>query len=66
MGGAILEKEADIMNLQNKSALQQADLSQLREHLELAETKMRALEAFSSDLQNKYDKVEARCRDKES
>ena len=66
MGGAILEKEADIMNLQNKAALQQADLKQLREHLELAETKMRALEAFSSDLQNKYDKVEARCREKES
>ena len=31
----------------------------------LAEAKMRALEAFSSDLQQKYDNLENRCRSKE-
>ena len=66
LSGAVLEKEADILNLQNKNALQQADLGQLREGLDLAETKIRALEAFSSQLQSKYDKLETRCREKEA
>jgi len=33
--------------------------------LALSDAKIRALEAFSTDLQQKYDKVEQRCRQKE-
>ena len=37
----------------------------MKEQVELCHAKMRALEAFSSDVQQKYDKIEMRCREKE-
>ena len=37
----------------------------MKEQLALSEAKIRALEAFSSDLQQKYDKLENRCKSKE-
>ena len=65
LSGAVLDKEAEILKFQNKNALLQSDLNQMKECLDLAETKIRALEAFSSDLQGKHDKLENRCREKE-
>ena len=58
----VLDKEQLVLDLQNKLTLQEADCKHMKEQLGLAEAKVRAMEAFSSDLQQKYDKLELRCR----
>ena len=42
------------------------DIEWLQDKLQIAESKIQALESFSSDLQVKYDKLEARCMEKET
>lgn len=61
----VLDKEQSVLDLQNRLTLSEADCKHLKEQLALAEAKVRALEAFSSDVQQKYDKLEVRCRQKE-
>ena len=57
----ILDKEQHILNLQSEGTLQQAEIKSLSETLELTTAKVKALEAFSSNLQQKYDKLAIRC-----
>lgn len=58
----VLEKEQMLLDLQSKLALSESEQKNLKGQLELAYTKVRALETFSSDLQQKYDKIEQRCK----
>lgn len=46
----VLDKEQTVMELQNQLILSEADLKHLKEQLDLSHAKMRALEAFSSEL----------------
>ena len=61
----VLDKEQMVLDLQNRVTLNESDIKHYKEQLSLSEAKMKALEAFSSDLQQKYDKLEHRCRSKE-
>ena len=45
-----LDKEQIILDLQNKLTLAEADNKHIREQVELSNAKMRALEAFSSEV----------------
>ena len=47
----VLEREQAILDQQNKLTIQESDNKILQEKLELANTKLKALESFSSDLQ---------------
>ena len=46
----VLDKEQLVLDLQNRATLQESDAKYLKEQLALSETKVRALEAFSSDV----------------
>ena len=46
----VLDKEQLVLDLQNRVTLQESDAKYLKEQLALSETKVRALEAFSSDV----------------
>ena len=46
-----------MLDLQNRLTLSESDVKHLKEQLALSEAKVRALEAFSSDVQQKYDKL---------
>ena len=54
-----------MLDLQNRLTLSESDVKHLKEQLALSEKKVKALEAFSSDVQQKYDKLENRCKAKE-
>ena len=60
-----MDKEQTLLDLQNKLILSEADVKHLKDQFGLAQAKMRALEAFSSEVQLKYDKLEQRCKQKE-
>ena len=47
----VLDKEQLVLDLQNRLTLAESDGKYLKEQLGLSEAKIRALEAFSSDVQ---------------
>ena len=51
----VVEKEQSVLDLQNKCTRLEQENGKLREMTELAQTKMKALESFSSELQQKHD-----------
>jgi hypothetical protein len=62
---AIIEKEKALRTMQKEEPAI-VETRTLQERLEVALAKICALEQFSSDLQIRFDKVEARCIDKET
>lgn len=62
----VLDKEQKILELHAESAAQQAEIKSLLETLELTQTKMRALEQFSTDLQKRYDTLEKKYAEKDN
>ena len=46
----VLEKEQSLLDLQNKLALTESDVKSYKDQLALSDAKIRALEAFCSDL----------------
>jgi len=46
----VLEKEQMLLNLQSKLALAESDVKSCKDQFALSDAKIRALEAFSSDL----------------
>ena len=61
----VLDKEQLVLDLQNRLTLTESDCKHLKEQLALSVAKIRALESFSSEVQQKYDKLETRCKSKE-
>ena len=62
----MLDKEQQILTLQSESTVYQAEIKSLQVQLDLTTTKLKALEAFSTTLQQRYDKLERRCSEKEA
>lgn len=62
---AIIEKQKALRTMQKEEPAI-VETRTLQERLEVALAKICALEQFSSDLQIRFDKVEARCIDKET
>ena len=46
----VLEKEQILLDLQNKLTLSESDVKSYKDSLALSDAKIRALEAFSSDI----------------
>jgi chromosome segregation ATPase len=63
---AIIEKEKNLLESQNAKQGVHHEVRSLEERLQVAQAKIQALEQFSSDLQIKYDRLEARCFEKEA
>jgi len=59
----LLERENNNIQMENKNTWMNRELKGLRDKDELASTKLRALERFSSELQAKHDKVLQVCKD---
>ena len=62
----VLDKEQKILDLHAESAAQHAEIKSLLETLELTQTKLRALEHFSSDLQSRFDKLAKQYSEKDN
>ena len=59
----VVDKEQTVLDLQNKCTRLEQENGKLREMTELAQSKMKALEGFSSDLQQKHDQLNAKYRE---
>jgi predicted nucleic acid-binding Zn-ribbon protein len=51
----VVDKEQTVLDLQNKCTRLEQENGKLREMTDLAQTKLKALETFSSELQQKHD-----------
>lgn len=59
----VVDREQSILDLQNSCARLEHENEALRERTDLAETKMQALEKFSSELQQKHDALNLKYRE---
>lgn len=59
----VVDREQTILTLQNKATRLEQENEKLKELTDLAETKLRALEQFSSELQSKHDNLNIKYRE---
>lgn len=59
----VVEKEQNILELQNQVTALEQENENLTENLELSQAKVNALELFSSELQQKHDQLNLKYRD---
>jgi len=59
----VVDKEQSILEMLNRIARLEQEKATLSEQLELSGTKLKTLERFSSDLQQKHDSLNMKYRD---